>query len=223
MTTTLQNLIDDFRIETRDPNGRLFQDPDIIYLLKSAYNKCYSHILKQNKDYFLISDYVSFVVNQRAYNLPSNFVRMKRVEFIRSNNTIPLFERVRGVDAAYTGPSVASASYGIFTYEFEDDTICFEPTPQYAANDIVKLTFYPSPAQLEDVTDTIDTAFKDHWANYIVLQAVWEGYSQIEALGGRVSKTDIRDRLKQAETVVDDEIALRTLSPKIRRRRRYFK
>lgn len=223
MATTLQNLLDDFRIETRDPNGQLFQDEDAIYALNSAYLKCYSHILKQNKDYFLTSDLVSLVANQRAYALPNDFARMKRVEYIRDNNTIPLFERVRGVDAAYIGPSVASASFGIFTYEFENDNIIFEPTPQYSATNVIKRTYYPTPTELVDVADTIATGFKDHWRMFIVLEAVWSGYTGIEAVGGRVNKADIEERLKAAKKMVDEEIALRTLSPKIRRRRKYFR
>ena len=223
MVTTLQNLLDDFRIETRDPNGQLFQDEDAIYALNAAYLKCYSHILKQNKDYFLTSQLISLVANQRAYDLPATFARMKRVEYVRDNNTIPLFERIRGVDAAYIGPSVASASFGIFTFEFEGDTIIFEPTPQYSATGVIKITFYPTPTEISDVGDEINEGFKDHWRNYIVLEAIWSAYSQIEAVGGRINKADIEERLKSVRNMVDDEIALRTLSPRIRRKRKYFR
>jgi hypothetical protein len=148
---------------------------------------------------------------------------MKRVEYVRDNNTIPLFERIRGVDAAYIGPSVASASFGIFTFEFEGDTIIFEPTPQYSATGVIKITFYPTPTEISDVGDEINEGFKDHWRNYIVLEAIWSAYSQIEAVGGRINKADIEERLKSVRNMVDDEIALRTLSPRIRRKRKYFR
>lgn len=223
MATTLQNLLDDFRLETRDPNGQLFQDEDAIYVLNKAYLRCYSFILKHNKDYFLKSVTISLVSGTRAYALPSDFVRMKRVEYVINNSTIPLKERIRGVDAAYTGPSSASVYYGNYTFEFEDDTIVFEPTPQITAADVVKITYYPSPIEMADVSESIDTAFKDHWTDYIILEAIKAGYAQIEALGGRVSRQDIDDRLKTARNTVRDEIALRTLSPRIRRKRGYFK
>lgn len=223
MATTLQNLLDDFRLETRDPNGQLFQDEDAAYAINKAYIRCYSFVLKLNKDYFLTTDTINLVAGTRAYPLPANFVRMKRVEYIINNSTIPLFERIRGVDSAYTGPSSASIYYGNYTYEFEDDNIIFEPTPQVTATGVIKITYYPSPVEMADVSETIDSAFKDHWTNYIILEAINSGYAQIEALGGRISKSDIKDRLDEAKETVRAEVALRTLSPRIRRRRKYFR
>lgn len=223
MATSLENLRDSVRIELRDPDGITFQDPDIDHAVNQAYRTVFMRIAKMNRDYFVTSETFDLVSGTDTYDLPDNCLRVKRVEYIRNNQEIPLFQYVRGKRSNYTGNGGSLAiRIPPYTYDFEGDSIIFEPTPQESLPDGIKITFTSGSTTLVNDSDEIHPNFKDMWVDSIVLLATKGCLSQIEAGGALVSVADFESRLKTALDILDSSVILRTLSPKRRTRRGFF-
>lgn len=222
MATTLLNLRTAVRIELRDPDGVTFQDPDVNHAINMAYRRVYMRIARYVQDYFVTTSSSNVVSGTRAYALPSDCLRLKSLEYVKSNVTAPLTRYVRGVGLNYTGAgSTTVLIVPPFTFDFEGDNIVLEPTPQESVTNGLKFTYYQTSTSLSSDASTINSNFKDTWIDAIVLDATINCLSQIEAEGAIVSST-IKERLKNCHEEIDAFIRLRTLSPRRRSRRGFF-
>ena len=222
MATTLANLRSQVRIELRDPDGITFQDADIDYAINQAYRKAYLRVTNRNQDYFITTVDIDVVAYQREYPLPSDFLRLKMLEIRVGGVTRPLRRRRRGISVNITSGSVFNVGRTDLLFDFEGANLVVEPTPAFSDTDALKMTYYPTVASLSAPTDAIHAEFKDMWVDVITLDAAKSCLSQIEATGGYVATNDIRERLKEVRDTMDDSIAVRSISPQIVRKRRFF-
>lgn len=222
MATTLSSLRDAVRIELRDPDGVSFQDDDVEHAINQAYRKVFLRIAAAIQDYFVTTATFSLVAGTRAYALPSDHLRTKMVEYVHDGLTVPMRRRRRGITVNYTSGVSFNPINEYPEFDFEGNNMVLEPTPLANVTDAIKHTYYSSAAtELSADADTIHAGIKDLWKDWIILEAAWACFSQIEALGGTVS-TDIKDRLKELRVAVEDSFRLRSLSPVRRRRKGYF-
>ena len=221
MAVSLTNLRDGARIELRDPDGVTFQDADIDHAINQAYRKTFQWVASKLQNQFVTTSFISTVANQREYALPSDFLRLKMAEFINADVTAPMKLRVRGVSPNFTGGVNLTTSNQVPEYDFEGSNIVIEPTPAVSQANAIKLTYYQTSTPLVNPGDNIHADFIDIWQDYIVLEAARSCFSQIEALGGRVSN-DFKSRVDEAQNAVELSLEMRTLSPKRLRRKGYF-
>ena len=221
MSTTLANLRTNVRIELRDPDGITHVDADVDYAINQAYRKVFKKIAAALKDHFVTTANVNLVADQATYALPSSYIRTKRLEYVSGDITIPLKRRERGSTVNYTGGSAINVDTDTFLYDFQGDNFVLEPTPKAAKTNGIKHTYYADAATLVASGDTINSNFKDSWADVVVVEAAFALLSTIEAGGGIVS-TNIDKRLKELNEMLEEDLALRTLSPVKQRRKGYF-
>lgn len=222
MATTLANLRAGVRIELRDPSGYRFQDADIDHSINQAYRSAFLRVTTAIQNYFVLPLSIDIVGGQRAYAFPSDHLRTKRLEYVSGNSVVPLKKRDRGVSPNYTAGVNPGITSGIFEYDEEGNNFVLEPTPQSDLDDGLILTYYQTSTPLVSPTDTIHAHFKDLWVNVIILEAAWASFGQTQAEGGIVSN-DIEKRLTLANTMMDKSLALRSLSPIVRRKKGYFR
>lgn len=224
MATTLQNLLDAVIIETRDPDGVLFQDPEKIYNINQAYRITFQEIANSLKDYFVLPVLEDIVANQREYELPEDFLRMVRAEIIIGNTWAPMKRYQRGYASNYSGSgsSGISFSYNVPTFDFEGNNFILEPTPKLDVADGMRWTYAQAAVDLIDLTDEIHAGFKDIWRDVVVLRAAKACFGQMEAVGGIVSPTILNERLAEAEKQMNESLALRDLAPIKKRRKGYL-
>jgi len=228
MAKTRAQLRDSLRIEINDPDGVTLSDDKVDYAIQTAYEEVFALVANTIKSHFVLTDYMDIVASQREYALPSDFSRMKSLEFNRSGCTTPIKQKVRGVETnSTTGGSITTNSVGaIFEYDFEADNFVLEPTPLWSLTDGLKLTYYPEPITFtadSGVGGTVNAGFKDSWCRLVILEAAQTCHSIIESLGGKVDNTALQNRLDKARSSLKDTLSLRTLSPVRNRRKGYFK
>lgn len=222
MAITLEELRDKVRIELRDPNGRTFQDADVNYAVNQAYAKVFTMVAKALQNQFVTVNTFDVVGGQRAYALEEDFLRTKLLEFVDGNQTVPLKRYVRGASTNFTGGSTYNLFNDYPTYDYEGDYLVFEPTPLSDLEDGFRHTYYAKSTELVDDDDEVHDDFnKQNWIDLTVVEAAWVCFSQVEAMGGRVSN-DFKDRLKELRESVEDSLVLRSLSPMRNRRKGYF-
>lgn len=222
MAKTLLNLRDLLRIELRDPDGYTFQDADCDYALNQAYRKTFMRVVKFNQDYFVTPTLLDVVGQVREIALPDDFLKAKSIELVVGNLWIPLKRRIRAATINATSAGSININTDDFTYDFEGDNICLEPTPQVDRDAGLRLTYYQTYIELVSDSDEINSNFKDIWIDVLILEAAVTCFSQIEAIGGRVDIATISGRLKDAVDMLEHSLGIRTLSPIVLRKKRYF-
>ena len=223
MATTLQNLLDAVRIETRDPDGINFQDADVVFNINQAYRQTYQQIANLLDNEFCDVETQDITAATRSYNLPTGCYRVIRIEVIIGQNTwVPIARYRRGYSPNYTGGTNIGLSYVIPTYDFESDTIVLEPTPMVTVPGALRITFQQEPELLVNLTDVIHADMKDMWIDMLVLRAARSCFGQTEAVGGIVSPEILLQRLKELEQAFLDSNSFKSLSPIKKRRKGFF-
>lgn len=223
MATTLQDLLDGVRFETRDPDGISYQDEDIIYNINGAYQETFQQISNELEDYFVLPVLQDITALTREYALPEDFGRMIRAEIVIQDAWVPMTQYVRGISSNWNGGVNIGLTYIIPTYDFEGDNLVLEPTPQVTVTDGMRWTYSQVPELLVTGTDPIHANFKDMWARLVILRAAKSCFAQTEAVGGIVSVNVLDTRLAALEKQMIESIRLRTLSPRKKRRQGYFR
>lgn len=233
MAITLQNLLDDLRIELNDPEGITFQDDQCIYNLNKAYNLTYRQIGNDTKQkYFVATSSQDTVAAQSNYAIadfldsdddPINYLRIVSVSIFYNDRLTPMKRYSGGIASR---PVDSTAGLGLWgpvpTYDFDSDEIILNPPIQQAITDGLQVSYVASPTQLALVADTLHADFKQEWRDVVVLRAAKACYSQVEAMGAIVAPLTFNERLKEAETAMVESVALRSLSPEKKRRKSFF-
>lgn len=229
MATTLQNLIDGVRIETRDPNGITFQDEDIIRNVDQAYKNVYQLVANtKNANYFLAEVTMDIVAGEEYFDLPDaledrEYIRVVNIFFIPNSNTkIPLYRYDRGIEPYSTGNATFGWVGSLPTFRFKGRGFVLEPTPINDIDGGICVEVLLAPETLVAPSDTVHEDFKDLWSDLVILRATKACLGQLEAVGGIVSYGPLNERLKETEDQVKESLALRALSPVKKRRRGFF-
>lgn len=222
MATTLQNLRDGVRVETRDPDGIYFQDNEIDNNINQAYRTTYQQVLNAIQRYFALPIYTDVTAATREYALPADHFRLLKIELIIGTTWVPLRRYLRGYAANYVGGVNYGINNPVPTYDIEGDNLVLEPTPRVTVPQGLRWTYDQTPIDLISPTDTIHPNFKDLWKDVIILRAAKACFGQMEAVGGIVSAGTLKERLEEQEQTLEKSLALRTTSPNKKRRKSYF-
>ena len=224
MAKTLSTLRSQVRTELRDPDGVRFVDADINHAVNQAYRRAYLVVLKAQQGYFVTDTTHNIVSGTAKIALPSDHYMSERIEYIRGDLEIPLFQRTRGATINFTGSSTFNLARDYFEIHFEGNNIVLEPTPRRNETAGLKHTYVQTLLESDDLSadgDTVHADFKDIWCDVVVLDAAVACFSQLEALGAQVSN-NILERLRDAKMLMKTSLGVRTRSPNKNRRRKGF-
>tara|TARA_R110000824_G_scaffold362239_1_gene550158 strand:+ start:105 stop:971 length:867 start_codon:yes stop_codon:yes gene_type:complete len=145
--TDLVNLTE-LRLLTRQradqENSQFVNDTELTRYLNNSWGELYSLINENfNEDYFTTTSTVSMVSGTDAYDLPSDFYKMRGVDLVvTSTESVPL-KRYNWAQRTRNALTVYARDY---KYRVQKGSIVFSPVP--STTDSVKLYYIPSPKRL---------------------------------------------------------------------------
>jgi hypothetical protein len=111
------------------------------------------------------------VTNTAQYAFPTNFLRLEKIEIVRSNgNTVPLRQWKR-----HEGTNIADGPLGdqyLPTYRPLGNGFILEPTPQETVTNGLRIEFAAVPAELSADGDTMHLSFSENFEEIVVLDTV---------------------------------------------------
>lgn len=152
-----------------------FSDPEYVSAFNEAIDDAEAIIHSINQDYFLTSDYVSFVENQAAYDMPTN-IYANKLRFIQYSKGAKRYKlerikiaQIEDVQKYYTNDN--------YWYNIENDSavngikMVIYPTPKIDATNILRRWYLRNANRVEVGTDLIDIP---EFINYIFAYVKWK-------------------------------------------------
>jgi len=141
------------------------------------------HELIANKydDYQVCSETITLVSDQEAYELPSNFMRIRGVDVVSSGRSYtlePFMFQERNRLHIYEGVRSTGTRY---MYQVVGSNLRLIPTP-ISAGGTITLWYVPSAKTLINDESTIDPSYEVGWERYIVLYAAIRALQKEESL-----------------------------------------
>jgi len=185
-------------------------DDELNNWIIQSYYYYYQWIIQTFEGYFTTDTLISIVADQAKYPVPADFFKIRLLERVLTNQTVPL----RPFDRQETANITSGANYGSFnvpTYRFEGQDIILEPTPDVSVTDGLRLEYYPQPSNLPLDTSELDAGYLEIWEEPIVLRAVISAKQKEEAVAN--SGTDLGPlgmQLTQCEQNIKEAAEQRT-------------
>lgn len=187
---TLIQVIDNARNILNEPlsSCRTFPDDTSNFYLDSVMVN-YANIVQQEvgneliqtyEDFFLTSTDLNISANVAAYTLPTRFVKMRRVEDLRSTNDpveiYPTTLNEKNNNSAFYNRQNLSGTYWVGGYYLNGNNITFTDTPTFTQNSSVRLHYIATPYDLCAASDVSDIPAEHHkvlvWG--LVKYALWQ-------------------------------------------------
>jgi len=187
-------------------------DDELNNWIKQSYYYYYQWVIQTFEGYFSKDTLISIVANQAKYAVPSDFFKIRLLERVLPNQTVPL----KPYDRMETANVTSGAAYGTFnvpTYRFEGQSIVLEPTPDSSFVDGLRLEYYPQPSNLPLDTSELDPGYLEIWEEPIVLRAVISAKQKEEAVAN--TGTDISPlwaQVREYEQNIKEAAEQRTLN-----------
>jgi len=169
-------------------------DSELNNWIIQSYYYYYQWIIQTFEGYFLKDTLMNITANVSKYALPNDFFKIRLLERILNNYTVPM----RCYDRMETSNIISGANYGtslVPTYRFEGQFIVLEPTPDSSFVNGMRLEYYHTPSNLPLDTSTLDNGYLEIWEEPIVLRAVISAKQKEEAVAN--TGTDLSPLWKQ--------------------------
>lgn len=180
MSKSLQNIRDHVRVYLDEAVQADWTDAQINREINNKYFDCYSAVITLFEDYYSTKSYITTVTSQQEYALPTDFLKMRRVEVNwnpSDTNSIPV--RVSRIsmddvlrDMGNQGTSLTPhARPG---YYLRGNYIGFIPLPTEGGTNACTLWYVATIVDLTGDSETINLPFADNYASIIALGAAGE-------------------------------------------------
>jgi hypothetical protein len=159
-TATASVLMQDVRLATDTVGDNNITDAYLLTCIDRSYGKLYRQISTQYQGFFEVEDTnTSLVVDQRTYNLPSDFMHLKGVDIVDGNDraslrAIQFGDRNKLSNDPRFIPQRPAMLRTNLAYFLQGNTLRIEPPPQ-VTNQLV-ITYVPRPTRITSSSDTFD-------------------------------------------------------------------
>lgn len=160
-----------------DLSGGYFTDTIMDRFINQAQRECQKLLLQAGEDFYTICVYTTTVVDQRDYALPSDFVKLMRLERVTQGSgdtaaTVRLWPLERNeIDVA--DYNAQSDSTGLpWNYVINKASFSLYPVPNAAKT--IKLWYAPRVADMDDDADIPDVPEDYH--EYLAILAARDGF-----------------------------------------------
>lgn len=175
MAKTLANLRTHCRQYLDEVSEADWSDVQINGEINYAYLEAYTAVIETYEDYYKTDYTANLVEDQQAYALPSDFLKMRRLEvkYDSDGNYVKAtpynFDQI-GV--AYDSTTFSSLMRPI--YELSGSYIKLLPLPSENVTSGLRMIYIAQETDLDSDTDTINIPFPDRYGKYIVKGACAE-------------------------------------------------
>ena len=165
MSITLTNLRLRARQKADREGSNFVDDAEMNFMINSSIAELYDLIIANGDEYYLSSTTITTVSGTDAYNLPTDFYKLKGVDLKLSSTeyyTLKPFnfnERNRNNESSWNATRGTNIRYRLF-----GNTIKFSPIPNAASE--IKLWYVPVATQLVSDSDTL--ADLNQFAEYVI-------------------------------------------------------
>lgn len=185
-----------------DDEGGYFTNAMMLVFLNNAQRELQKKLLKAGEDYYTICVETSTVASQRDYQLPSDFIKLFRMERITQGtgdtaSTERLYPLTRNeIDVAHYNTAGGSTQGLPYNYVINKNTFSLYPVPNEGGK-IIRLWYAPRVTDMAADDDTPDAP--EDWHEYIAILAARDGFLR----DGR-SMSPIESKLIYFERMLDE-------------------
>jgi len=190
MSYTLDEFILKTRRWLREPTASKSRwlDVDLIQFFNEIYlNRC-TELIMAFEGNFTFSGLRDVTANQDKYAWPDNFLKLQKIELVRSDGRrIPMLREERHYNylpAPFAGGENYDGNIRLISNGF-----IMEPTPTEEVTDGLRIEFAGMPVELEDGADTIHPDFPAIFQNLLIMDTVmacYDAQGQLESYRGLV-------------------------------------
>ena len=170
---TFQNLKSGIRRYLREtnPSTSYWTDAFLAQLFNASYRRRCAQLIMAHEGWFVSIAVRDLVEDTAQYSFPSGFLRLMKIELVRSNgNTVPLrrWERHEGTNPA----DAAVGDQYTPNYRPLGNGFILEPSPQESVTNGIRIEFAGVPVELSADADTMHTSFPEIFEELVVLDTV---------------------------------------------------
>jgi len=150
-----------------------WSDQFIQQLFNSCYRRRCSQLVMTYEGYFVSIAVRDLEENTAQYAFPNGFIRLQKLELVRSDaRSIPIrrFERHDSVNVG--GNSVGTGDQYTPTYRPLGNGFILEPTPQETVTEGIRIEYAAVPAELSANGDTMHPSFPENFEELVILDTV---------------------------------------------------
>ena len=177
---TLATLRTKVRRKLDETSADFWSDNDIDDYLNQAYYYYWNWAIQAQYRQCLQSTTLNITAGTAEVALPSDFIKIRLLEKVASDRTIPLRFNERYEEQNATS-GVGTSTETVFSYSFVGSNIVLQPTPQVTETGGLKITYFYQPTELSDDADTPD--LDDFHDNLLIQYAVVQAKEKEEAIG----------------------------------------
>ena len=167
MAKTLSTIRTQVRSFLDEPIAADWTNAELDVLINHKYHEVYTAVINVFEEYATLKEATTAVVaDQQEYTLPSDFLKMRRVEVYYSDDSNAAPKRAIPVPLDQVRRDLANANVGVQIatnpiYYLRGDVIGLLPIPDEARSAGFKIWYYSTVSDMDDDTDTIDLPYPD--------------------------------------------------------------
>ena len=167
MAKTLENIRDQVRSFLDEPIAADWTDAELNTLINQKYHEVYSSVINVYEEYATLKEATTSVVaDQQEYNLPSDFLKMRRVEVYYDDDSDATPKRALPIPLDQVRRDLANENIGVKIiqnplYYLRGDCIGLLPIPDETRSAGFRIWYYATVSDLSDNDSTIDLPYSD--------------------------------------------------------------
>ena len=139
-----------------DNTSSFFRDADLVTFHNLIAREVQGELITVHEDYFLTQTALNVVNGCATYALPSNFLKMRRVEDVRTSDSVEITPiTLNDKDRRY-GNIFSSNSLFQNSYYIQGDTLILDRTPTYTQNSALKFHYIKRSTDITAGSDSSD-------------------------------------------------------------------
>lgn len=167
-----RNLLSEPLSDTRtfpDDSSTFFTDTELLGFLNLVQQEIQQEIIRAGEDYFITQTTISIVADTSAYDLPGDFIKMRRVQDGRFQSPI-VIEPVTLNDPQFTSfPQIIQGSNGVpREYYIKGTQIVFRPTPNFTTASAVTIHYVVRTPDFASSDSTQSLTIPVQWQRAVV-------------------------------------------------------
>lgn len=222
MAKIMQNAIDQTRSYLDESSAADWTSPEVNREVNAGYQRIITAVLETFENYYVTSYTAASVNGQQEYALPTDFLKMRRVEVnYEPNTTGSVRQRAYPMDIDQVRRDLAVTTLGPSIlrnpgYYIVGNNIGFIPIPTVSSTgtDAIKIWYVQYQSDLSATTDVINIPYPDRFyssiAKYAAAQLLRKG--QQEELAARQLMDEFNNDLLEMKRQLEDRIEEETKS-----------
>lgn len=220
MAKTLSNLRDHVRTYLDEVSAADWTDVQVEREINYAYLEVVSAVIDTYEDYYRSRYTADFVASQDEYELPTDFLKMRRLEL----KYVSTDERIKANRFSFNQIPRAtnSTSYSFLgspIYDLSGDFIKILPVPTVAVTEGILMYYIRQVSELSEDTDEIDIPFPDRYGKLVTIgataellrkgqqeEAVAAKYDDKFQIGLEKMKSELEDRIADGPKMIEDTL-----------------